>query len=195
MYEPQFAPTHVVPHGGLPAWPEPRRGNRPGRPSARLDPLLPVHAADREGDWCRIVCANGWSAWVDGRLLVPVPADPPAASGEQVVADDPGRLLARVEQAVGHYLRAVQDRAQGRTDAEGFRRHTEGMRAGLVLDGEAAWLYDPERDRWCYCDGTVLTPYAVTGEPSGGPAAAEPSGQAPAPTRPAAWQPTRTDQP
>ena len=35
MYEPQFAPTHVVPRGGLPAWPEPRRGNRPGRPSAR----------------------------------------------------------------------------------------------------------------------------------------------------------------
>lgn len=70
-----FRPTHVVPQDGLPAWEAPDVS----RPTEPLDPLLPVQLISRRGDWGQIVCSNGWSAWVDGRLLVSVPQGPPAA--------------------------------------------------------------------------------------------------------------------
>lgn len=70
-----FRPTHVVPQDGLAAWDAPD----PSRPTVALDALLPVELVERRGDWGHVRCANGWSAWVDGRLLVAVPQDPPAA--------------------------------------------------------------------------------------------------------------------
>ncbi len=74
-YVPDFRPTHVVPRDGLPAWEAPD----PGLPTAPLDAFLPVRLEERSGDWGRIQCSNGWTAWVDARLLVSVPEDPPAA--------------------------------------------------------------------------------------------------------------------
>ncbi|WP_459171079.1 SH3 domain-containing protein, partial [Streptomyces europaeiscabiei] len=78
MTTPGFLPSHVVPPGGLPAWEAPD----PSYPTVALDALLPVRLLERRGDWGHVLCANGWSAWIDGRLLVAVPQDPPAAGAD-----------------------------------------------------------------------------------------------------------------
>ncbi|MFJ3930960.1 MULTISPECIES: hypothetical protein [unclassified Streptomyces] len=157
-----FAPTHVVPGSGLPAWESPDVS----RPTVPLDPLLPVQLLERRGDWSRVLCANGWSAWVDGRLLVTVPAEPPAAERPMGATGDPRPLLARVEDSLGRYRRAAEDLAGGRTDGEGFRRRTRGLRVGMVVDGESVWLYDAEHERWVHCDGAALTTLAASSPPS-----------------------------
>src|SRR5919198_6035129 len=100
-----FRPTHVVPRDGLPAWEAPDAS----RPTTPLDALLPVQLVDRYGDWGRIVCANGWSAWVDGRLLIAVPQDPPAAGRPLARTADPRPLLGRAEDALGRYQRAAEE--------------------------------------------------------------------------------------
>ncbi|MGW8727088.1 hypothetical protein ACWGNF_13815 [Streptomyces sp. NPDC055808] len=152
-----FRPTHVVPRDGLPAWDAPDVD----RPTTPLDGLLPVQLVDRLGDWGRIVCANGWSAWVDGRLLVAVPQDPPGAGGPLTRTADPRPLLARTEDALADYRRAAEDLAGGSADGESFRRRTRGLRVGVVVDGESVWLYDAEHERWVYCDGAQLSTYAA----------------------------------
>ncbi|MGW1496244.1 hypothetical protein [Streptomyces sp. NPDC002402] len=164
-----FRPTHVVPQDGLPAWEAPD-GSRPTEP---LDPLLPVKLLERRGDWGQILCANGWSAWVDGRLLVSVPQEPPAAGRPMARTADPRPLMARVEETLGQYRSAAEDLAAGRTDGETFHRRTRGLRVGMVVEGESVWLYDAEHERWVYCDGTRLRTYAT---PSGPAAGTSPSG-------------------
>jgi hypothetical protein len=62
-----FASTHVVPAGGLAAY---ERADPTAAVVANLEPNLEVYIAERLGDWARIVCSNGWGAWVDGRQLV-----------------------------------------------------------------------------------------------------------------------------
>ncbi|TQK42964.1 hypothetical protein FBY35_4411 [Streptomyces sp. SLBN-118] len=164
-----FRPTHVVPQDGLPAWEAPDVS----RPTEPLDPLLPVQLLERRGDWGQILCANGWSAWVDGRLLVSVPQEPPAAGRPMARTADPRPLMARVEETLGQYRSAAEDLAAGRTDGGTFHRRTRGLRVGMVVDGESVWLYDAEHERWVYCDGTRLRTYAT---PSGPAAGASPSG-------------------
>ncbi len=156
-----FRPTHVVPQDGLPAWEAPDVE----RPTTPLDALLPVQLVDRLGDWGRIVCANGWSAWVDSRLLVAVPRDPPGASGPLTRTADPRPLLTRTEDALGRYRRAAEELAGG-GDGESFRRGTRGLRVGVVVEGESVWLYDADHERWVYCDGTRLSTYAATEGPA-----------------------------
>ncbi|MFI1965187.1 hypothetical protein ACH429_13910 [Streptomyces pathocidini] len=153
---PAFRPGHVVPREGLPTWSAPDGAH----PSAPLDPLLPVEVTDRRGDWARVLCSNGWSAWVDGRLLVSVPQAPPAAGRAPERTADPRPLLARVEREFARYRQAAEDLAAGHTDGQTFERRTGGLRVGLVVDGGAVWLYDAEEERWCYCDGASLTTYA-----------------------------------
>jgi hypothetical protein len=58
-----------VPAAGLGAWNEPD-ANRPQ--AARLTAGLDVEVIERWGDWARIVCSNGWTAWTDGRVLEPL---------------------------------------------------------------------------------------------------------------------------
>lgn len=186
-----FRPTHVVPQDGLPAWETPDVN----RPTTPLDALLPVQLVDRLGDWGQIVCANGWSAWVDGRLLVSVPSAPPAAGHALTRTADPRPLLARAEDALGRYRRAAEELASGAGDGETFRGRTHGLRVGMVVDGESVWLYDAEHERWVYCDGTRLSTFAAEGGPSvhgggeGGPSvgggpAAEPGVRGGAPAGP-----------
>ncbi|MEV8318543.1 hypothetical protein AB0Q95_30750 [Streptomyces sp. NPDC059900] len=158
----EFRPTHVVPQDGLPAWEAPDAN----RPTSPLDALLPVQVAERLGDWGRIVCANGWSAWVDARLLIAVPRDPPPAGQPLTRTADPDPLLARTEEALGRYRRATQELASGGADGETFRGRTRGLRVGMVVDGESIWLYDAEHERWVYCDGTQLSTYAAGEGPS-----------------------------
>jgi len=162
MTTPDFRPTHVIPQDGLPAWESPD----PSRPTVPLDGLLPVQLIDRLGDWGRVVCANGWSAWVDGRLLVAVPQTPPAASSPLTRTADPRPLLARVEEALTRYRSAAEDLAAGRLDGQSFRGRTQGQRIGVVVDGESLWLYDGEHERWVYCDGTRLSTYAAAQGPA-----------------------------
>ncbi|WP_434587803.1 hypothetical protein [Streptomyces sp. A5-4] len=189
MATPEFHPTHVVPRDGLPAWEAPDAS----RPTDPLDPLLPVQLLDRRGDWGQIACANGWSAWVDGRLLVPVPQAPPSAGQPLARTADPRPLLARVEESLGQYRRAAQDLADGRGDEESFRRRTRGLRVGMVVDGESVWLYDAEHERWVFCDGTRLTTYAASGGPGSGNAPAHRRTDAPRPSSTAGPEPTRVD--
>ncbi|MFF4258301.1 hypothetical protein ACFY1L_44655 [Streptomyces sp. NPDC001663] len=172
MTSPGFRPTHVVPQHGMPAWEAPD----PARPTVPLDPLLPVQLVERRGDWGHVMCANGWSAWVDGRFLVAVPQDPPATGDPQARTADPRPLLARTEQALARYRTAVEELAGGGLDGESFRGRTKGLRIGLVVDGESMWLYDTEHGRWVYGDGTRLSTYATDDEPRA--AAADP-GHAP----------------
>ncbi|WP_405917949.1 hypothetical protein [Streptomyces sp. NBC_00728] len=162
MTSPDFRPTHVVPQDGLPAWESPD----PSRPTAPLDALLPVELVDRLGDWGRVVCANGWSAWVDGRLLVAVPQVPPAATRPLARTADPRPLLARVEEALTDYRKAAEGLASGELEAETFRARTQGSRIGVVVDGESLWLYDGEHERWVYCDGTRLSTFAADRAPA-----------------------------
>ncbi|MCT9009121.1 hypothetical protein ACWGKW_22070 [Streptomyces sp. NPDC054766] len=162
MTSPDFRPTHVVPQDGLPAWESPD----PSRPTAPLDALLPVELVDRLGDWGRVVCANGWSAWVDGRLLIAVPQVPPAATRPLARTADPRPLLARVEDALTDYRKAAEELASGKLEAEAFRARTQGNRIGVVVDGESLWLYDGEHERWVYCDGTRLSTFAAERTPA-----------------------------
>ncbi|MFF9344732.1 MULTISPECIES: hypothetical protein [unclassified Streptomyces] len=162
MYAVDFRPTHVVPRGGLPTWQAPD----PAYPTVPLDAFLPVRLVERTGDWGRVLCSNGWTAWVDARLLVTVPDDPPAAGPAPARTADPRPLIARAEDALGRYRRAVEELAAGRSDGEGFRRRTRGLRVGMVVDGESVWLYDAEHERWVFCDGVGLTTYAAASGPS-----------------------------
>ncbi|MCX5263944.1 hypothetical protein [Streptomyces sp. NBC_00199] len=161
MTTPGFSPTHVVPQHGMPAWEEPD----PARPTMPLDPLLPVRLLERRGDWGRVLCSNGWSAWVDGRCLVAVPKDPPRSDGPHVSAADPRPLLDRAEQALARYRAAMEELADGDLDGEAFRRRTQGLRLGVVVDGEDVWMYDSVGRRWVYGDGARLSTYATDRAP------------------------------
>ncbi|MGW6737851.1 hypothetical protein [Streptomyces sp. NPDC055013] len=172
MASPGFRPTHVVPQHGMPAWETPD----PARPTVPLDAFLPVQLVERQGDWGHILCANGWSAWVDSRHLVAVPRDPPTADGGPLTnTADPRPLLTRVERVLAGYRSAVEDLAAGGLDGESFRVRTSGLRIGVVVDGESMWLYDAEHGRWAYADGTRLSTYAT----DDGPSAATDPGHAP----------------
>ncbi|RSS54554.1 hypothetical protein [Streptomyces sp. WAC06614] len=152
-----FRPTHVVPPEGLPA----REGPGSGPATDPLDPFLPVQLLSRRGEWAQVLCSNGWSAWVDGRMLVAVPQPPPAGRGPVARTEDPRPLLDRCAEALARYRSAADELAAGRADGEAFRRATRGLRVGVVLDGESAWLYDESSARWMYGDGTRLAVYAA----------------------------------
>ncbi|WP_432055611.1 hypothetical protein [Streptomyces sp. bgisy022] len=186
MTTPAFRPTHVVPRHGLPAWEAPD----PSRPTAGLDPLLPVRLTESRGDWGHVLCSNGWSAWVDGRRLVAVPEDPPASDAPPARTADPRPLLTRVQETLARYLIAAENLAEGGLDGEAFRQRTRGLRVGIVVDGESAWLYDSAHGRWLYTDGAHLQPYAAdeppqqAREPAPEAAAAEPGPRPRVPAHP-----------
>ncbi|GGU46516.1 hypothetical protein GCM10010211_07560 [Streptomyces albospinus] len=162
MTSPDFLPSHVVPPGGLATWAAPDAT----RPLVPLDPLLPVQVVERRGDWALALCSNGWSAWVDGRLLLSVPHGPPAAGQPAARTADPRPLLGTAEDALGRYRQLVDELLAGQLDGESFGARTRGTRVGVVVDGDAVWLYDARHERWCYCDGAALQTFAVAREPS-----------------------------
>ncbi|WP_063770189.1 hypothetical protein [Streptacidiphilus melanogenes] len=159
-----FHPTHVAPTDGLATWAHPDFSE----PSARLDPLLPVRVTDVRGDWARVACSNGWTAWADGRMLVSLPQRPPSGGRQPLsFAADPRPLLQRLEHALTQYREAAEDLAEGTIDLETFRHLTHGLRLGAVLDGEAGWLLDLDEGCWYYCDGLRLRTLATTEPPTG----------------------------
>lgn len=64
---PGFRPTHVVPASGMQAWdaPDPARP-----PVAMLAPGVQLQVTEQNGAWSKVLGSNGWTGWVDGRLLV-----------------------------------------------------------------------------------------------------------------------------
>jgi len=66
---PQWA-THYVPAEGASTWTTP---DPSALPSNMLDPWIEVKVLEfREDGWARIECSNAWTAWVDGRVLLPI---------------------------------------------------------------------------------------------------------------------------
>ncbi|MER5641247.1 hypothetical protein ABT095_30415 [Kitasatospora sp. NPDC002227] len=151
-----FEPTHVAPPDGLPTWSEPG-----GPPTVRLDPLLPLRLAETAGDWARVICSNGWTAWVDGRLLVSLPQRPPGTAQPLGARTDPRPLITALQEALAAYHALLDELATGAIDLSEFRERSASARIGAVVDGPSAWLLDLERGRWYYCDGTRLSPYAT----------------------------------
>ncbi|MFJ2581649.1 hypothetical protein [Kitasatospora aureofaciens] len=198
MDEFAFRPTHVAPPAGMATWAAPD----PARPSARLDSLLPVRLISRQGDWAQILCSNGWTAWVDGRLLITLPDAPPAAGGPPARTADPRPALAEAEGALARYRAMLESLAAGALDLESFQDRARGLRVGLVVDGGALWVFDPVHDRWCYCDGLQFQTYAATDRASPTPSPAPTSARAPSPPPSPApapaegpYAPTRTGEP
>lgn len=156
-----FRPTHVTPLDGVPTW----AGPDTSQPSAWLDALLPVQITETRGDWARIRCANGWAAWLDGRILVALPDSPPGPSRPPGFTADPRPLLARLERTLSAYRHLVEQLADGELDLQTFRERSAGLRLGVVVDGEAAWLLDLDHDRWWYCRGTQVQTFATVEAP------------------------------
>lgn len=71
-----------------------------------------------------------------------------------------------MEGDLSRYRKLIEELAAGQLDGESFGRRTRGTRLGVVVDGDALWLYDARHERWCYCDGVSLQTYAVTAGPS-----------------------------
>lgn len=67
-----WAPTHTVPAAGLIAWERPD----PAAPSVQLAARTPLRVESTLGAWARVSAENGWTGWVDGRLLGVVPDEP-----------------------------------------------------------------------------------------------------------------------
>jgi hypothetical protein len=64
---PAWAPTHLVPPGGMAAWDAPD----PSRPPIyNLPERLELVVDSRSGAWALVRAVNGWRGWVDGRRLV-----------------------------------------------------------------------------------------------------------------------------
>ena len=63
-----FTATHVVPPEGMPAWAAPDPATEP---VATLAGGVELRVVGESGAWARVVGANGWEGWVDGRLLKP----------------------------------------------------------------------------------------------------------------------------
>lgn len=137
-----FAPTDVVPAEGLPAWgvPDPAR-----TPVAQLDPHLPVRTLERRPDgWAHVQCSNGWSAWVDGRRLLP----------RDDLADDE-ELWPTLQAALADYGRLVDEFAAGTMDGVTFAKRALGI--GLIVRERDAWILDLPTKRWWRYDGMALT--------------------------------------
>jgi hypothetical protein len=62
----QWVPSHSVPPQGLRAWSAP---DPSGPIVANLAPGLPIQVAEVRGAWARVICSNGWTGWIDGRII------------------------------------------------------------------------------------------------------------------------------
>ena len=92
--QPAFRPTHRAPDGGLRTWAvaDPTTATGP-----TIDAGVEVSIVEREGDWTRVACSNGWMAWVDGRDLQRLgPANPPATPAPSLTSPASASTMAFV---------------------------------------------------------------------------------------------------
>jgi SH3-like domain-containing protein/DNA-binding transcriptional ArsR family regulator len=87
--KPGWRPTHLVPAGGMDAWATP---DRAAVPVAHIDPRVELQLLERTGEWARIRCSDGWSAWVDGRVIEKQSAGPAMSTvpGQSESFTEPG---------------------------------------------------------------------------------------------------------
>ncbi|MDO8363355.1 MAG: hypothetical protein Q7V88_10705 [Actinomycetota bacterium] len=137
----KFVPTHLAPADGLQAW----ATIGTSQPTSSIPPGLQLELVERVGDWAHVACTNGWSAWVDARLLVDL-AD--------VVREAAESTLRRLGQALKEYEKAVDDAVQHRIDQPEYQRRA--FQAGLVVMGGEAWFLDLPNRRWCRYDGFTI---------------------------------------
>ena len=64
---PPWTPSHRVPPQGMQAWAAP---DPAGAVIATLGGHLPVQITEVRGAWAHVLCSNGWTGWVDNRLLI-----------------------------------------------------------------------------------------------------------------------------
>jgi hypothetical protein len=62
-----WQPTHTVPAQGMAAWSAPDPSQPP---IANLAAGVQLRLLESAGAWARVDASNGWTGWVDGRLLV-----------------------------------------------------------------------------------------------------------------------------
>jgi RsiW-degrading membrane proteinase PrsW (M82 family) len=65
--KPAWAPTHLVPPGGMAAWAHPDPSSPP---LVNLPERLELVIEQRAGAWAFVRAVNGWRGWVDGRRLI-----------------------------------------------------------------------------------------------------------------------------
>jgi hypothetical protein len=63
-----WAPTHIVPAEGMPAWVEPDPAQAP---VVNLAARVELRIDEQRGAWARVTGSNGWTGWVDARRLLP----------------------------------------------------------------------------------------------------------------------------
>ena len=131
----RFEPTHAAPEGGVASFEEPT----PDRPAAPLDGGLPVQVLTRRGAWAHVMCSNGWSTWVDGRLLVALGVAP---------------VVEELELALATYSRLVSEYGAGTIDEAAFRQRI--FQAGLIVHDDHAWIFDFATGKWAHYDGFQL---------------------------------------
>jgi hypothetical protein len=113
-----------------------------------------VAVVARQGDWTRVLCSNGWSAWVDGRDLTPlsaasVPAATPAA-GHPAVAGHAGlafspALIGAAAVALGALLGWTRGQGLGANSLDipllsliDFKASDSAVKVGFLVLGLAA---------------------------------------------------------
>lgn len=105
-----FQPTHTVPVAGMASWPEPNPAAPNGPP---IGGGLEVDLAERLGDWARVVFVNGWSGWVDARLLVPIPVAPLPAAAPGPPSGPPTAAMATVAAPIATATAPIATSAAG----------------------------------------------------------------------------------
>ena len=70
MVDPWIAPTYTAPAGGILAWAQP---DPAAPPIATIPGRVEMRVQEYRGRWARVLCSNGWTAWVDAARLVPDP--------------------------------------------------------------------------------------------------------------------------
>jgi hypothetical protein len=136
-------PTHRIPAGGADAWSQPD----PDHPTQPLDPGLEVQALDHHGDWTHVLCSNGWTTWVDGRLLEPLATDQPDALV-------PPALATAMEDGLRTCLEALEGFESGHIDETELQQRL--VRAGVFRYQDTLWLLDLEGATWWRYDGLEL---------------------------------------
>src|SRR5688500_18765034 len=131
----------MAPDAGLRTW----ATADASQPTAALPAGLQVQLAERHGDWARIVCSNGWSAWVDARELIDV---------GKIVADAQA-VFTRLDAAVREYQQVITDAAGQGIDQAEFQRRA--LNAGMVVSDDEVWFLDLQNGRWCRYDGFTVT--------------------------------------
>src|SRR3954453_12922674 len=102
-----FDPTHAAPAAGLKTWVSPG-----GEPAADMPSGLEVQLAERQGDWARVICSNGWQTLVVGRVLVDL------AVGQAAGLDVVNRLDATLKQ----YEKVINEAVANPVGDQEFRR-------------------------------------------------------------------------